>query len=82
GGKAMESVLNIILFILSVFIIIIIGMQGAKSEDASSAIMGGSSDSKLFAESKDRGIDLFLNRATIIAAVSFFVLVITIWVLK
>ncbi|MGL4952382.1 MAG: preprotein translocase subunit SecG [Culicoidibacterales bacterium] len=78
----MESVLNIILFILSVFIIIIIGMQGAKSEDASSAIMGGSSDSKLFAESKDRGIDLFLNRATIIAAVSFFVLVITIWVLK
>ncbi|MGL5383282.1 MAG: preprotein translocase subunit SecG [Culicoidibacterales bacterium] len=78
----MESALNIILFILSIFIIVIIGMQGAKSEDASSAIMGGSSDSKLFSESKDRGIDLFLNRATIIASVAFFVLVITIWVLK
>ena len=56
-------------------------MQGAKSEDASSAIMGGSSDSKLFAESKDRGIDLFLNRATIISAVAFFVIVIAIWVI-
>lgn len=77
----MESALNILLFILSIFIIIIVGMQGAKSEDASSAIMGGSSDSKLFAESKDRGIDLFLNRATVISAVLFFVLVIAIWVI-
>ncbi len=78
----METALNIILFVLSIFIIIIIGMQGAKSEDASSAIMGGSSDSKLFTESKDRGIDLFLNRATIISATAFFVLVIAIWVIK
>lgn len=78
----MEAALNIILFILSIFIIVLVGMQGSKSEDASSAIMGGSSDSKLFAESKDRGIDLFLNRATIISAISFFVLVIAIWVIK
>ncbi|MGL5296076.1 MAG: preprotein translocase subunit SecG [Culicoidibacterales bacterium] len=78
----METALHILLFILSIIIIIIVGMQGAKSEDASSAIMGGNSESKLFAESKDRGIDLFLTRATIAASVAFFVIVIATWVIK
>jgi preprotein translocase subunit SecG len=66
------SVLGII--IDSVLLIILIALQGKNSEDISSAILGGDRDLDLFKEVKERGIDLFLTRATTICTVIFFVL--------
>lgn len=58
----------------SVFLIILVALQGKNSEDISSAILGGDRDLDLFKEIKERGIDLFLTRATTLCTIVFFVL--------
>lgn len=63
-----------LLLIDSALLVILIGMQGKNSEDISSAILGGDRDLDLFKEMKERGIDLFMTRATVLCTVVFFVL--------
>ncbi len=58
----------------SILLIILVGLQGKNSEDVSSAILGGDRDLDLFKEIKERGIDLFITRATVVCTVVFFVL--------
>lgn len=71
----------ILTVVISIVAIILIGAQGSKSEDASTAIMGGAQDTKLFAETKERGIDLFLTRATAVTTGLFFVFILLSWYL-
>lgn len=59
----------------SIILIILVALQGKNSEDVSSAILGGDRDLDLFKEIKERGIDLFITRATTICTIIFFVLV-------
>jgi protein translocase SecG subunit len=64
----------------SILLIILVGLQGKNSEDISSAILGGDRDLDLFKEIKERGIDLFITRATVLCTVTFFILLgIVLW---
>lgn len=58
----------------SIILIILVALQGKNSEDISSAILGGDRDLDLFKEMKERGIDLFITRATTFCTIVFFVL--------
>ncbi|WP_017470673.1 preprotein translocase subunit SecG [Amphibacillus jilinensis] len=68
----MHGVALTLLVITSIALIILVLMQSGKSEGLSGAISGGAE--QLFGKKKARGIDAVLQRATIVAAVLFFVL--------
>lgn len=68
----MASFVNILLVIDAVIMIVLVLLQSGKSAGLSGAISGGAE--QLFGKQKARGIDLVLHRATIVAAVIFFVL--------
>lgn len=68
--------LKILLIIVSVALIIVCLLQTGKTEDIVSALTGQSSN--LFAQQKERGIDLVLTRITIGLGIAFFVLAILI----
>lgn len=68
--------LKILLIIVSVALIIVCLLQTGKTEDIVSALTGQSSN--LFAQQKERGIDLVLTRITIALGIAFFVLAILI----
>ena len=68
GGIIME----IALLIVSVLLIIIVLLQSGKAESAGQIISGGSSE--LFANTKERGFELFISRLTMILGVAFFVI--------
>ena len=68
--------LKILLIIASVALIIVCLLQTGKTEDIVSALTGQSSN--LFAQQKERGIDLVLTRITIGLGIAFFVLAILI----
>jgi len=58
--------------IISVLLIILVLFQSAKAEAASQIIQGGNSD--LFSNRKERGIELFISRLTMLLGMAFFVL--------
>lgn len=64
--------MEIALLIVSIFLIIIVLLQSGKAESAGQIIQGGSSD--LFANRKERGLELFISRVTMILGVAFFVI--------
>ncbi|MBQ7276948.1 MAG: preprotein translocase subunit SecG [Bacilli bacterium] len=64
---------DILLLIVSVFLIIIIVLQDSK-EDSSNTFTGEKSE--LFANKKERGIELWIKRITFVLCVIFFVLAI------
>lgn len=68
----MEIFLKIVLVIFSLGLITIILLQRGKSAGLSGAITGGAEH--LFGKQKARGIDLFLQRATVVLAAGFFIL--------
>ncbi len=68
--------LQILLIIVSVALIIVCLLQTGKTEGIVNALTGQSSN--LFAQQKERGIDLVLTRITIVLGVAFFVLAILI----
>ena len=70
----MKDILNIVLMVLSGIIIILTLLQSGKSDDIVNALTGQSSN--LFAEQKERGIDLVMSRMTMILAIAFFVIAI------
>ncbi|HCW9257888.1 TPA: preprotein translocase subunit SecG, partial [Staphylococcus aureus] len=57
-------------------LITVVLLQEGKSSGLSGAISGGAE--QLFGKQKQRGVDLFLNRLTIILSILFFVLMICI----
>ena len=62
-----------ILLVVSILLILIVVVQSSK-EDASRAFSGEKSD--LFANKKERGIEVWITRLTAILSVAFFVLAI------
>lgn len=68
--------LQALLIIVSVALIIVCLLQTGKTEDIVSALTGQSSN--LFAQQKERGVDLFLTRFTTVLGVAFFVIAVLI----
>lgn len=68
----MATLVNILLVIDAIILIVLIVLQSGTSAGLSGAISGGAE--QLFGKQKARGLDLFLHRGTIVAAVIFFVL--------
>ena len=68
----MHTFLIVLLIIDCIALITVVLLQEGKSSGLSGAISGGAE--QLFGKQKQRGVDLFLNRLTIILAILFFVL--------
>ena len=68
----MEIVLKILLVIFSLGLIAVVLLQRGKSAGLSGAISGGAEH--LFGKQKARGLDLFLQRLTVVLAAGFFIL--------
>ncbi len=64
--------MELVLLIVSVLLILIVLLQSGKAEAAGQIIQGGSSE--LFANRKERGLELFISRLTMILGVAFFVI--------
>lgn len=69
-----ETVLNVLLVIISIALIILCLLQSGKSDGIVNALTGQSSN--LFAQQKERGIDLIMSRMTMILGIAFFVIAI------
>ncbi|HEK6271973.1 TPA: preprotein translocase subunit SecG [Staphylococcus aureus] len=72
----MHTFLIVLLIIDCIALITVVLLQEGKSGGLSGAISGGAE--QLFGKQKQRGVDLFLNRLTIILSILFFVLMICI----
>lgn len=72
----MHTYLIVLLIIDCIALITVVLLQEGKSSGLSGAISGGAE--QLFGKQKQRGVDLFLNRLTIILSILFFVLMICI----
>jgi len=70
----MKFIVDIFVAIIAILLIIIVMLQGSK-DDINDAFNGGKSE--LFKDQKARGIELFMQRATLALAVLFIGLVIT-----
>lgn len=64
--------MEIALLIVSVLLIAIILLQSSKASDASQIIGGG--NEVLFQNQKERGVELFITRLTVVLGIAFFVL--------
>lgn len=58
------------LLVISLLLICIVLLQSNKAEGASQIISGGNSD--LFTKRKERGVELFISRATLVLGMIFF----------
>lgn len=67
-----ETILQGAMIVISIVLIILCLLQSGKSDDIVNALTGQSSN--LFAEQKERGIDLVMSRMTMILAIAFFVI--------
>ena len=68
----MVEVLENILLAVSVLLIAIVLLQGNKATDSAGIITGGNQE--LFQNMKERGLELFITRATYVLGVLFFVI--------
>lgn len=68
--------LEVLLIIVSIALIIVCLLQTGKTEGIVNALTGQSSN--LFAQQKERGIDLVLTRITVGLGIAFFVIAILI----
>lgn len=64
--------MEIALLVISILLIIIVLLQSGKAESAGQIIQGGSSD--LFSNRKERGLELFISRFTMLLGVAYFAL--------
>ncbi|MBO5138147.1 MAG: preprotein translocase subunit SecG [Bacilli bacterium] len=64
--------MEIVLLIISIFLIILVLLQSGKAENAAQIISGGGME--LFSNRKERGTELFLSRITMILGLAFFVI--------
>ncbi|AXH99852.1 preprotein translocase subunit SecG [Sporosarcina sp. PTS2304] len=72
----MHAVLTASLVVVAIALIVVVLLQSGKSAGLSGAISGGAE--QLFGKQKARGLDLVLQRATLVLSVLFFVLTIAI----
>ncbi|WP_240374451.1 preprotein translocase subunit SecG [Bacillus piscicola] len=70
----METLLYVLLIIVSVSLITVVLLQAGRSAGLSGAISGGAE--QLMGKQKARGIEAFLVRATVVLSVLFFLLTI------
>jgi len=63
--------MEMFLIIISILLIAIVLLQSNKAESASQIISGGNSD--LFSNRKERGLELFISRLTLLLGLTFFV---------
>lgn len=70
--ESMDVFLKILLVIFAIGLIAVVLLQKGKSAGLSGAITGGAEH--LFGKQKARGLDLFLQRLTVVLAAGFFVL--------
>ena len=70
----MHTLFIVLLIIDCIALITVVLLQEGKSNGLSGAIRGGAE--QLFGKQKQRGVDLFLHRLTIILAVIFFLIMI------
>lgn len=70
----MHSLIIVLLIIDCIALVTVVLLQEGKSNGLSGAISGGAE--QLFGKQKQRGVDLFLHRLTIILAVIFFLIMI------
>ncbi len=68
----MHTLIIVLLIIDCIALVTVLLLQEGKSNGLSGAISGGAE--QLFGKQKQRGVDLFLHRLTIILAILFFVL--------
>ncbi|EMC0225897.1 preprotein translocase subunit SecG [Staphylococcus pseudintermedius] len=68
----MQSFFVVLLIIDCIALITVVLLQEGKSNGLSGAISGGAE--QLFGKQKQRGVDLFLHRLTIVLSIIFFVL--------
>lgn len=68
----MHTLIIVLLIIYCIALVTVVLLQEGKSNGLSGAISGGAE--QLFGKQKQRGVDLFLHRLTIILAILFFVL--------
>lgn len=64
--------MELALLIVSILLILIVLLQSGKAEAAGQIVQGGSSE--LFSNRKERGLELFVSRLTMILGVAFFVI--------
>ena len=69
-----DMILKIAMVVIAIVLVILCLLQSGKSDDTVNALTGQSSN--LFAEQKERGIDLVMSRMTMILGVAFFVIAI------
>ncbi len=63
--------LETILLIISVLLIAIVLLQSNKATDSGGLITGGNQE--LFQNMKERGLELFISRATFVLGILFFI---------
>lgn len=64
--------MEIILLIISILLIAIVLLQSSKASDNSQIVSGG--NTVLFQNQKERGVELFITRFTIVLGTIFFVI--------
>ena len=70
----MHTLFMVLLIIDCIALITVVLLQESKSNGLSGAISGGAE--QLFGKQKQRGVDLFLHRLTIVIAIIFFLIMI------
>ncbi|MCE5130290.1 preprotein translocase subunit SecG [Staphylococcus saprophyticus] len=68
----MHTLIMVLLILDCIALVTVVLLQEGKSNGLSGAISGGAE--QLFGKQKQRGIDLFLHRLTIVLSVVFFLL--------
>ena len=69
-----DMILKIAMVVVAIVLVILCLLQSGKSDDIVNALTGQSSN--LFAEQKERGVDLVMSRMTMILSIAFFVIAI------
>lgn len=72
----LHTIFSVLLIIVSLALIVVVLLQSGKSAGLSGAISGGAE--QLFGKQKARGMDLILHRTTIVLAVLFIALAVTV----
>jgi preprotein translocase subunit SecG len=72
----MEIFFKVLLIIVSLALIVVVLLQKGKSAGLAGAISGGAEH--LFGKSTARGLDLFLERATVGFGTAFFILAVVV----
>lgn len=62
--------MKIFLLVISTLLIAVVLLQSNKAEGAAQIISGGNSD--LFTQRKERGVELFISRLTMLLGLGFF----------